>query len=68
MCLSTVIKVTDGQAEEVCSQVSEAEVGEGVVMQRRSSRLEPMWKKSHRRATFTWNGANPSSRAAANSM
>lgn len=31
MCLSTVIKVTDGQAEEVCSQVSEAEVGEGVV-------------------------------------
>lgn len=31
MCLSTVIQVADGESREVCSQVSSAEVGEGVV-------------------------------------
>jgi len=31
MCLSTVIQVTDGESREVCSQVSNAEVGEGMV-------------------------------------
>ena len=31
MCLSTVVKVTDGVSEEICSQVSNAEVGDGKV-------------------------------------
>ena len=42
-------------------------IGEGAVMQASSSRLEPIWKKSQRRATFTWNGAKPSISADANS-
>ena len=32
MCLSTVVKVVDGKAEEVCSQVSNAEVEDGKVV------------------------------------
>lgn len=31
MCLSTVIQVADGESREICSQVSNAEVGEGKV-------------------------------------